>query len=147
MRKTKKVKAAKLQSAVSRVQLSGLDLVRTRKSRGKSPTISVIAKMDFEPWKPRTGLEKFIPSADAWSAAGFNCRLAHAICLKTRDDLIAMHGKTEHETIDAMMAEILATGEAMKEMAQMCSAAYARMLASAAAAYKRGVEFKFADGK
>jgi hypothetical protein len=150
MLKTKtKVKAAKSQSAIALVQKSGLELVRARKSRGKPATLRDYATIDFKPWSqiPGKGPTEFIPSDDEWRFHGTTCRTAHAICLKTREDLIAMHGKAEHETIDAMMAGLLETSEALKELVQMCDAAYTRVLASAAAAHKAGVKFKFADGK
>ena len=150
MLKTKtKVKAANYQSAISMVQKSGLELVRARKSRGKPATMRDYATIDFKPWPqaPGKGPTEFIPAEDEWKFHGTTCRMAHAICLKTREDLIAMHGKAEHETVDAMMAEFLETGEALKELVQMCDVAYARVLASAAAAHKAGVKFKFADGK
>ena len=146
-RSASKIKPKK--SAVSLVEISGLDLVPTRKRRGKPATMRDYATIDFKPWPqaPGKGPTEFIPSEDAWKFHGITCRTAHAICLKTREDLIAMHGKAEHETVDAMMAGFLETGEALKELVQMCDAAYARVLASAAAAHKAGVKFKFADGK
>ena len=132
-RTASKIKPKK--SAISLVEMSGLDLVPTRKRHGKPATMRDYATIDFKPWAQVTGKgpNEFIPTVDEWKFYGINCRMAHAICLKTREDLIEMYGKAEYETVDALMAGILQTGEALKELVQMCEAAYARGLASAAA--------------
>jgi hypothetical protein len=61
--------------------------------------------------------------------------------LKDRENLIAMHGKVDHEHVDALMADLANTGERLKELVQMVESAYGRILASACAAEARGIEF------
>jgi hypothetical protein len=141
---TRKTKGKKFESAITKVPKSGLELVRARKRRGKPATLRDLQTIDFKPWARAPGATKFIPTFEDWNFYGTNCRIAYGMCLKTRDELIAMHGKMEHETTDAMMAGLLETGEALKEIVEMCEGAYARVLASAAAAYKAGVKFRFA---
>jgi hypothetical protein len=141
---TRKTKGKKFESAITKVPTSGLELVRARKRRGKPATLRDLQTIDFKPWARAPGATKFIPTFEDWNFYGTNCRIAYGMCLKTRDELIAMHGKMEHETTDAMMAGLLETGEALKEIVEMCEGAYARVLASAAAAYKAGVKFRFA---
>jgi hypothetical protein len=134
----------KPKSAITRVVKSGLDLVPTKKFRGKRATMSDYAKIDFKPWKREPGMGKteLFPSDKALAHLGVSCRIAHATMLMTREDLIAMHGKLDHAITDQMMANLSDATERLKEIAHMTEAAYARVLASAAAAYKQGVKFK-----
>jgi hypothetical protein len=99
------------------------------------------ATTDFEPL-PGPGVNDFVPP---WDFFGLNCRIAYGMCLKTRGELMAMHGTTEHESIDAVLAGLLETGEDLKYLVQICEMAYARIVASATAAHKAGIKFKFAD--
>jgi hypothetical protein len=139
--KTKVEEAPEFQSAISQVERSGLKLVPAKKSRGKRATMHDYATMDFEPLAGPP-LTDFVPP---WDLFGLNCRIAYGMCLKTRGELMAMHGTTEHESIDAALAGLLQTGEDLKHLVQTCEMAYARILASAAAADKAGIKFKFAD--
>jgi hypothetical protein len=136
---TRKPKAKKLESAVAKVQKSGLELVRARKSRGKPATLRDYQTIDFKPWNRAAGEPEFIPSDEQLSFYGTNCRIAHAVCLKTRGELIAMHGKIEIENTDAVIAGLFETSEGLKELVWMCESASSRLLASAAAAYKGGI--------
>jgi hypothetical protein len=111
--------------------------------------MSDYAKVDFKPWKrlPDMKEEELAPSNEFLISLGLPCRMAYAIMLLTREDLIASHGKLDHAVVDKMMAELLNAGERLKEIAHMAEAAYVRVLASAAAAYKQGVKFKGVDDK
>lgn len=122
-RPRRKTKAKKFESAIAKVRMSGLELVKKRPGRGKRATLRDYATIDFEPLAPATEL---FPAGEYWNRLGTNCHMAHAICLKTRDELIAIHGKNEHETVDLMMAGILETAEALKQTVVMCEAAYGR---------------------
>jgi hypothetical protein len=64
--------------------------------------------------------------------------LAYGVMLRTRAQLIAMHGNLDH----AHMAGLLETAEWLKATAYMVEMAYLRVLVSAAAAQEKGVKFK-----
>jgi hypothetical protein len=83
----------KPKSAVSRVVKSGVDLVPTKKSRGKFGTMSDYAKIDFKPWKREPGMKEggLIPSNELLTRLGVSCRLAYGIMMLTREKLIASH--------------------------------------------------------
>jgi hypothetical protein len=139
----------KPKSAITRVVKSGLDLVPTKKFRGKPATMSDYAKVDFKPWnrEPGMGKTELFPSDEALTNLGVSYRIAYATMLMTREDLIAMHGSLDPAVADQMMANLSDATERLKEIAHMTEAAYARVLASAAAAYKQGVKFKGVDDK
>jgi hypothetical protein len=139
----------KPKSAITRVVKSGLDLVPSKKFRGKRATMSDYARIDFKPWKrePDMGKTELFPSDEALTSLGVSGRIAYAIMLKSREDLIASHGKLDHAVVDQMMANLSDATERLKEIAHMVEAAYIRMLASAAAASKQGLKFKGVDDK
>jgi hypothetical protein len=78
---------------------------------------------------------------------GVDCRVAYGIMLKTRAQLVAMHGELEHEHVDEIMGHLAETEEWLKATAYMVNAAYLRVLASAAAALTQGIKFKGVDYK
>lgn len=133
----------KQQSAVSRVELSGYDVVPSRKIRGKKATLNDYAKVTFKPWpKPELKPGEMLPPHDDYMReCGTIARFAHATMLQSRDELIAMHGKVEHQLMDKMMSDFVETAEELKSMVVMIEGAYQRLLASAAAAHKRGMKF------
>ena len=92
----------KPKSAVTRVVKSGFDLVPTKKFRGKRATISDYAKVDFKPWKRLPDMDEgeLVPSNAFLISLGLPCRMAYAIMLLTREDLIASHGKLDHAVVD-----------------------------------------------
>ena len=74
-----------------------------------------------------------IPSNDVLTSYGVGCRMAYAVMLMSRDELIAMHGRVEHKHVDEMMASMMSTAEGLKAIAFMAEAALTRVLAAAAA--------------
>ena len=146
-RTASKIKPKK--SAVSLVEMSGLDLVPTRKSRGKPATMRDYAKIDFSPWTREPGMKKneLFPSDEKVNRLAVSCRIAYATMLKSREDLIAMHGKANHGLIDEFVANLVDTAERLKVLTEMVEGAFARVLASAAAAYTQGIKFKGVNDK
>jgi hypothetical protein len=136
-------------SAVSQVQKCGLDLVPTRKSRGKLATMRDYAKIDFKPWKREPGMREgeMIPSHEVISNHGVTCRIAYGFMLMTRDKMIDMHSTLDHDMVDGIMGNLAATGEFLKANAQMVEIAYQRVLASASAARIRRRPFKGVNDK
>jgi hypothetical protein len=113
----------------------GLRLVPTRhQSRRKKATLRDYAKADFKPWPIGRGGE-FAPDNEKWRRCGVVCRMAHAVMIKSRGDLIAMNAKADLEDIDTMGVGFLEAAEDLKLMVQMLEFAYTRVLASAAAAH------------
>jgi hypothetical protein len=105
------------------------------------------ATIDFSPWTREPGMKKdeLLPSDKMVNRLTVSCRIAYATMLKSREDLIAMHGKTNHELVDEFMANLADTAERLKELTHMVEGAYARVLASAAAAQTQGIKFKGVD--
>jgi hypothetical protein len=136
-------------SAVSRIKHSGFDLVPARKRRGKPATIADYSKIDFKPWtrEPGMGKTELFPSPDLHAEHGVTCRVAYAVMLMTRDDLIAMHGNVEHKNIDRTMGALAETEEFLKGVAYMVNSAYVRLLASASAAIVQKRPFKGVNDK
>jgi hypothetical protein len=62
--------------------------------------------------------------------------------LRTRAQLVAMHGDIDHGHVDQMMAHLCETADWLKATTHMVEAAYLRVLASAAAAHTQGIKFK-----
>jgi hypothetical protein len=87
------------------------------------------------------GKTELFPSDETLTSLGVTCRIAYAI-MRSRDDLIASHGKLDHAVVDKMMVGLADAAERLKAIAHMAEAAYIRVLASAAAAHKQGVKFK-----
>jgi hypothetical protein len=136
-------------SAVSAVPKSGFDIVRSRIPRGKLATMRDYAKIDWKPWRrtPDMGPTDLIPSRETTDKIGLDCRIAYGLLLRTRKQLIAMHGDMEHEHLDVMMGCLHGTAEWLKATAYMVEIAYVRVLASASAAYVQGIKFKGIDNK
>jgi hypothetical protein len=144
--------ASKIQakpSAVSRVQKSGFDLVPSRKRRGKSAKLRDFAKIDWKPWRrtPDMRPTELMPSRETTDHIGVGCRVAYGIMLRTRAQLVAVHGEVEHEHVDEIMGHLAETEEWLKATAHMVEVAYLRVLASAAAAHTQGIKFKGVDYK
>jgi hypothetical protein len=144
--------ASKIQakpSAVSRVQKSGFDLVPSRKRRCKSAKLRDFAKIDWKPWRrtPDMRPTELMPSRETTDHIGVGCRVAYGIMLRTRAQLVAMHGEVEHEHVDEIMGHLAETEEWLKATAHMVEVAYLRVLASAAAAHIQGIKFKRVDYK
>jgi hypothetical protein len=136
-------------SAVSRVKLSGFDLVPTRKRPGKRATIRDLSKIDFKPWKRERGMGKteLFPASGLVDKHAVTCRMAYALMLQSRSDLIAMHEKIAHEGIDELMGELAATEEFLKSAAHMVKSAYMRVLVSASVAVVQNRPFKGVNDK
>jgi hypothetical protein len=131
-------------SAVSKVQMSGLQLVRKRKSRGRRATMRDLAKLNWEPWE-RT--DKPGPSAETMNYLGFYSRVSAVIMTQTKAELMEIHTKLEHEEIDKMVAGLIDTAEMLKGLASVAESAYLRTLASASAHYLTGEKFKGAQNR
>jgi hypothetical protein len=136
-------------SAVSRVLKSGFELVPVKKRSGKPASIRAFAKIDWKPWRrtPDMRPTELMPSRETTDHIGVGCRVAYGIMLRTRAQLVAMHGEVEHAHVDEIMGHLAETDEWLKATAHMVEVAYLRVLASAAAAYAQGVKFKGVDDK
>lgn len=136
--------AKRKNSAIASVKKSGLGIVRERAKRGRLATMRDYATADFKPWTREPGMApgELVPSAEIMDGFGVSCRMAYGIMLQSRETLIALHSKVDHDATDSLMANLLNTSERLKEIVQMVDGAYLRLLASAAAAAKQGVKFK-----
>jgi hypothetical protein len=77
---------------IERPRDSGLMLVPKRKRRASLASIREYAKADFKPW-PREPGESLFPSNEQMCEAAAAARMAYAIMLKTKEELIEVHRK------------------------------------------------------
>jgi hypothetical protein len=129
---------------VSAVKHSGYELVRRGPRKGKLATYRDLAAMDFKAWKRPRGMKpgQLIPSDTDFQRCGVSARLAYAIMLRTRDELIDMHKRVDHAHVDQMMTNIFETTEWLKTVVALLDMAYMRVLASASANLVRKGKFK-----
>jgi hypothetical protein len=80
---------------------------------------------------------ELIPSNDTLVSLGVTARVACAIMLRTRDELVDMH---DHDSIDEMMTSIDQASESLKWITHMVDTAYVRILTSASAHLAAGGE-------
>ena len=73
-------------------------------------------------------------------------RIAYAIMLRSKEELVELNGELDHESVDQMMADLAGTAEVLKQITAMVETAYVRVLASAS---KRQMQRKpfVIDGK
>jgi hypothetical protein len=130
-------------SAVESVEKIGYDLVKTRPAKGKLATVRDYAKVTWEPWTREKGMAagELIPSNERLLEFGVPCRMAYAVMLRTRAELIESHGKVDHSQVDEMVACFADTSEMLKGLVLMLDTAYLRVLASAAAFHAKGGKF------
>jgi hypothetical protein len=123
-------KAAHPKCAVDAVPLSGLELVPRRKHRGKIATARDCSKMDFEPWHrtPDMQPDELVPSNEVLREFGVYARMAYAIMLRTKPELMEMPNTLDEDKVENMMANLLSTAEEMKQIVSMIESAYMRML-------------------
>jgi hypothetical protein len=145
MPKAKRVHSTPRRTASKTKPKSAITSVRG----GKPATLDDYAKIDFKPWKNSPGMRKgeLFPSNEFLANLGVSCRLAYAIMLRNRDELIASYGMVEERHADELMRNLFDTSEQLKAVREMVRSAYHRMLASGAAAHKQGVKFKGVDDK
>jgi hypothetical protein len=72
--------------------------------------------------------------------------LAYLLLQRSKAELIEMHGRVEHKTVDQLMATLAQTAEHWKFLAGIAEAAYVRVAAAAAERQRRGKPFLI-DGK
>ena len=138
---TRKAKRKARASAIRSIYKSGLELVPKRRCKGKSASTRDYAKVNFKPWsKPSDG--ELFPSPEMMLEAGMSARIAHALTCKSKAELIDMHGRLTHETMDATMAALTESAEHLKAIAQMIDVAGTRLLVAASARYVAGQPFK-----
>ena len=89
---------------------------------------------------------ELIPSDETLTACAVPSRMAYAVMLQTKEELIKMHGTVDHEHVDQMMAQLTQSAETLKGITCMLETAYLRLLASASAHLVRKGKFVI-DGK
>jgi hypothetical protein len=117
------------------VRLSSLELVQKRRRRGKLATLRAYAKANFDPWQRDRDMnsKELLPSNQTLLNCGVPARIAYAMMLKSKEELIEMFDKLELEDIDSMMASIVESAETLKAIASMLEMADTRMLVAACA--------------
>ena len=122
-------------SAVTQVRHSGFGLVRKRKRRGRLATMRDYARVNFEPWSRDADMhpDELIPSDKTLTRCGIPARLAYAIMLRTKNDLVDMFDKVELEHIDAMMTSLVDSAETLKAVVSILETAYLRVLVAGSA--------------
>ena len=82
--------------------------------------------LDFEPWPPVPDNE-LIPSPELVEDIGTSARLAHAILLRSRDELKAIHEKLDGAEIDVMKTWLNETRNKVGALAAMIDEAFSRV--------------------
>jgi hypothetical protein len=80
-------------------------------------------RVNNRPSEPGMKKNELLPSDETVNRLAVSCRIAYATMLKSREDLIAMHGKANHELVDELMADLADTAERLKELAEMVEGA------------------------
>jgi hypothetical protein len=86
-----------------------------------------LSKLNFEPWAPEPD-NNLIPSPELLKDIGKSARLAHAMLLRSRDELVAMHEKLECAEIDVMISLLDDARKKAGALAAMIDEAYSRVL-------------------
>lgn len=105
-----------------------------RRHRGK-PTLHSMAKLDFKPWTRTADMkpDELIPRFDVWTHYGVIARLAYAIMLRSREELIGAYRNLEQEAINETMENLDSTIGDLSATIGMLKGAQGRMLAAASA--------------
>jgi hypothetical protein len=82
--------------------------------------------LDFEPW-PLVPDNELIPSPELVEDIGTSARLAHAILLRSRDELKAIHEKLDGAEIDVMKTWLNETRNKVGALAAMIDEAFSRV--------------------
>jgi hypothetical protein len=82
--------------------------------------------LDFEPWPPVPDNE-LIPSPELVEDIGTSARLAHAILLRSRDELKAIHEKLDGAEIDVMKPWLNETRNKVGALAAVIDEAFSRV--------------------
>ncbi|MGD9837700.1 MAG: hypothetical protein AB7U74_07665 [Afipia sp.] len=122
-------------NALASVERTGLELVKKRKPRGRIATMRDYAKISFEPWTrgPEMKPGELIPSNEALLNCAIPSRMAYAVMLRTKKQLVDMFDEIDLEHIDNMMASIADAAERLKSIVCMLEAADMRLLVAASA--------------
>ena len=100
---------------------------RDREIKVRSIDSNQPRKLDFERWAPEPD-NKLIPSPELLKDIGKSARLAHAVLLRSRDELVAMHEKLECAEIDIMITWLNDARKKAGALAAMIDEAYSRVL-------------------
>jgi hypothetical protein len=117
-------------------------MTSTKSRRRKTGLIRAgsLAKVNWKPEKPEPN-GKLLPSFKDWDNAGATARMAHALLLRTRDQLTDMHQKVDHKAIHEMMVQFSNTSEILKATITMIETAACRVITSACTHHVAGGKF------
>ncbi|MGO8842967.1 MAG: hypothetical protein ACLQF1_18075 [Methyloceanibacter sp.] len=113
-------------SAISEVERTGYELVKCRKTKGKLATMRDYARVDFKPWKGNED-GKLIPSDETLLNCGVSARMANAVMLQSKEELVGMFDDLPIEVIDEMMVGLVQSAEVLKATIIMLETAYLRI--------------------
>jgi hypothetical protein len=85
-----------------------------------------VSMLDFAPWPPLPDNE-LIPSPELVEDIGTSARLAHAILLRSRDELKAIHEQLDGAEIDVMKSWLNDTRSKVRALAAMIDEAFSRV--------------------
>jgi hypothetical protein len=103
------------------------------RKRSKFASLKDFAAVEFQPWTRRPD-GKMLPSAELMKQIGISARLAYAILLRTKAELMDMRKQVGDEALDEVMNGMQADREAAKELVKMMEAAQLRMISAVASA-------------
>lgn len=122
--------SAAVKSKMSDVVRSGFDLVPHRKVR-RVASAAHYARVTWKPWKD-VG-ESLIPDRETAQVLATNSRIAHAVMLRSKRQLMAGNKQLGEEKLDEVLASLFQTAENFKQLAHLVETAVTRMIAAEAA--------------
>jgi hypothetical protein len=107
---------------------------RSKKTaRERLASLKEFAAVEFKPWAPQPD-GKMLPSTEVMNQIGISARLAYAIMLRTKEQLMDMRKEIGDKTLNKLMSGLQADQEIAKELLTLMRTAELRMLSAFAAA-------------
>ena len=96
-------------SLVSQVEKTGLEVVKSKPTRGKLASAADYAKMQFKPWirEPDMRPDELRPTDECMRNNGCHARMAYGVMLRSKEQLMESFGSSDGpELFDVMLAGI-----------------------------------------
>ncbi|MBS0240375.1 MAG: hypothetical protein JSR89_18335 [Proteobacteria bacterium] len=107
----------------------------------ESPSVGPLPKLAatrFRRWKGSVPSDAIAKQMDRCEASA---TMAYGVMLKSREQLIAMHGDHSHALVEQFTQDLETSAEVLEKLAEMIREASMRIYASAAARLVRGQPF------
>ena len=122
-----------LSDKISAIPDSGYELVEKpkRKQKIKLATARDFRELDWKPWKrPPSAEPGLIPRRLDWDQAGITARMAYALMLQSRAELIKSVQNADDDTNNELLFQLASTKERLLGIVAMMDSAFVRVLAA-----------------